>query len=228
MTGLAPFAGRITDRIGGKYVLGAGLVLYAAGIFGLAAVASVHATSLTFAPVLVVAGLGMGAIFAPLATMAMQAAPQELAGAASGVVNTSRQLGGTFGGAVTGAVLASSLASAMHVRAVTAAAQLPASVRGPFVAGFAQAAKAGLQVGRGEAGAKLPPGTPSALVPHLRALVQDVFARSYIDAMHTALAIPAAVLLAGALACLLLRRAQPATSPALTPAPREPETAALD
>jgi EmrB/QacA subfamily drug resistance transporter len=227
MTALAPFAGRITDRIGGKYVLAAGLVLYAAGILGIAAVASLHSTSLTYAPVLLVAGLGMGAIFAPLATMAMQAAPPQLAGSASGVVNTSRQLGGTVGGAVTGAVLASSLASATGVRAATAASGLPAAARGPFVSGFAQAAKEGLQVGRGEAGAKLPPGTPSALVPHLRALIQDVFASSYIDAMHTALAIPVAVLLAGALACLLLRRApQPTVTPASVPAASRPETAA--
>src|ERR1700739_4608848 len=70
MTSLAPFAGRITDRFGGKHVVAAGLALYAAGIAGVAAVASVHATSLTFAPVLLVAGLGMGAIFAPIATMA--------------------------------------------------------------------------------------------------------------------------------------------------------------
>ena len=75
LTTLAPFAGRLTDRFGGKYVLMAGLVVFAAGIAGIAAVSSTHATSLTFAPVLAVAGLGMGAIFAPLATEAMRAAP---------------------------------------------------------------------------------------------------------------------------------------------------------
>jgi EmrB/QacA subfamily drug resistance transporter len=162
MTSLAPFAGRITDRIGGKRVLAVGLALYAAGIAGVAAVASVHATSLTFAPVLLVAGLGMGAIFAPIATMAMHAAPQHQAGAASGVVNTSRQLGGTLGGAVAGAVLASELASALHSRAVAASAGLPAAVRSKFVASFSAAARAGLQVGKGQARARqalrCPPG----------------------------------------------------------------------
>jgi EmrB/QacA subfamily drug resistance transporter len=206
MTSLAPFAGRITDRIGGKRVLAAGLVLYAAGIAGVAAVASVHATSLTFAPVLLVAGLGMGAIFAPIATMAMHAAPQHQAGAASGVVNTSRQLGGTLGGAVAGAVLASGLASAMHGRAVAAAAGLPAAVRPAFVASFSAAARAGLQVGRGQVSARLPAGTPRSLVPHLYQLSHEVFAASYIEAMHWALAVPVALLIAGALACLAMRR----------------------
>ncbi len=206
MTSLAPFAGRITDRVGGKYVLAVGLALYAAGIAGVAAVASVHATSLTFAPALLVAGLGMGAIFAPLSTMAMHAAPQHQAGAASGVANTSRQLGGTLGGAVAGAVLASELASALRVRAAAAAAQLPAAARRPFVASFSADARTGLQVGRGQASARLPAGTPRSLAPQLHRLIQDVFARSYIEAMHWALAVPVAILLAGALACLTMRR----------------------
>ena len=125
MTALAPFAGRLTDRSVGKYVLMAGLAIYAAGIAGVAAAASVHATSLTFAPALVVAGLGMGAIFAPMITMGMNAAPPHQVGAASGVLNSGRQLGATLGGAISGAVLASQLATGMRTRALTAASVLP-------------------------------------------------------------------------------------------------------
>jgi len=217
MPALAPFSGRLTDRFGGKYVLMAGLAVYAAGIAGVAAVSSVHATSLTFAPALVVAGLGMGAIFAPLATMGMRAAPHALAGAASGVLNTGRQLGATLGGAITGAVLATQLATSLHTRVLAAARTLPAPARQPFVAGFSRAARAGLQVGRGQAGARIPHGTPAALVPRLAHLIHDVFARAYIAAIHPALAISVAALLAGALACLLLRRspAPPAASQAV-------------
>ena len=60
LTALAPFAGRLTDRFGGKFVLFAGLLVYAVGIGGVALAASVHATSLTFAPALLVTGLGHG------------------------------------------------------------------------------------------------------------------------------------------------------------------------
>jgi hypothetical protein len=135
----------------------------------------------------------------------MHAAPQHQAGAASGVVNTSRQLGGTLGGAVAGAVLASGLASALHGRAIAAAAQLPAAVRSKFVASFAAAARAGLQVGKGQVSAKLPAGIPRSAAPHLHQVTQQVFASSYIEAMHWALAVPAAILIAGALACLTMR-----------------------
>jgi len=146
-------------------VLMAGLVVFAAGIAGVAAGSSPHAISLTCAPVLVVAGLGMGAIFAPLATEAMRAAPPRLAGAASGVLNTGRQLGGTLGGAITGAVLASQLATAMHLRAAADARLLPAAARPRFVEGFARTARSGLQVGRGQPAASPPRGTHAQLLP---------------------------------------------------------------
>ena len=224
LTALAPFAGRLTDRFGGKYVLMAGLAVYAAGIAGVAAVASTHATSLTFAPVLLVAGLGMGAIFAPLATEAMRAAPPRLAGATSGVLNTGRQLGGTLGGAITGAVLASQLASAIHLRAVADARFLPAPARAPFVSGFSRAARSGLQVGRGQAVATPPRGTPAALLPEITRLIRDVFSHGYIAAMQPTLAISVGLLLAGTLACLLLRRhPAPITDPvpARSPVPAQ-------
>src|SRR5215472_703277 len=229
LTALAPFAGRLTDRFGGKYVLMAGLVVFAAGIAGVAAVSSTHATSLTFAPVLLVAGLGMGAIFAPLATEAMRAAPARLAGAASGVLNTGRQLGGTLGGAITGAVLATQLASALHARALTDARLLPSAARPGFVAGFSHAARSGLQVGRGQSAASVPRGTALPLVPQIRRLINDVFANGYITAMRPTLAISVGILLAGAAACVLLRRrpAVPAPSAAAAaPAPAASAAAA--
>jgi EmrB/QacA subfamily drug resistance transporter len=206
LTVVAPFAGRLTDRFGGKYVLMAGLTIYAAGIAGVTLLASAHATSLTFAPALLVAGIGMGAIFAPVATTAMRAAPPELAGAASGALNTGRQLGGTIGGAVTGAVLATQLGSALRSRAATAAVALPGGARQPFVAGISRAASAGLQVGRGQAVAALPRGVPAPLVPRLEHLAHQVFVQSYLQAMRPTLAISVALLVAGAVSCLLLRR----------------------
>jgi EmrB/QacA subfamily drug resistance transporter len=219
LTAVSPFAGRLSDRLGGKYVLMTGLAVYAAGIAGVAAVASTRATSLTFTPVLLAAGAGMGAIFAPLLAMAVRAAPAPLAGAASGVINTSRQLGATLGGAVTGAVLAGRLATAMRAQATASARQLPAAARAPFITGFAHAASTGLQVGPGQLAAQVPHGIPAPLTTQLRHLTTGIFASSYVTAMRPALAVAAALLLAGAAACLLLRRHQ-------APAPQQPPTSA--
>jgi EmrB/QacA subfamily drug resistance transporter len=210
LTALAPFAGRLTDRFGGKFVLMTGIAVYAAGIAGVALVASVRATSFTYAPVLLVAGLGMGAIFAPLATMALRAAPPTLVGAASGVLNTGRQFGSTLGGSVVGAVLAAQLSAAMHTRAVLDARLLPAAARVPFVSGFASATQGGLQVGRGQQVAAIPRGTPPVLVPALRRLISDVFGHGYVTAMRPTLAVPVVLLVLAAVLCLALPRQAPA------------------
>jgi hypothetical protein len=147
----------------------------------------------------------------------MRAAPARLAGAASGVLNTGRQLGGTLGGAITGAVLASQLTAAMHLRAAGDARLLPAAARPGFVAGFAHAARSGLQVGRGQSAASPPHGVPPQLIPELRQLIRDVFTHGYIAAIRPTLAISVAVLLAGAAGCLLLRRHTAAPSAVTTP-----------
>jgi hypothetical protein len=147
---------------------------------------------------LLIGGLGMGAIFAPLATEAMRVVPVHLAGAASGVLNTGRQLGATLGAAVTGAVLANRLTVEMHSRAVTAADRLPATARDGFVAGFDGAARHGLLVGRGQSGIAAPAA--------VQGLVDDVYAHAFIAAQRPTLAVPVAVLLAGGLLCLLVRR----------------------
>jgi hypothetical protein len=81
------------------------------------------------------------------------------------------------------------------------------------VAGFARAARAGLQVGRGQAGARIPASTPASLVPRLEHLTHDVFAGAYVTAMHPTLALSVAILIGGAAACLLLRRTPAAGTP---------------
>jgi MFS family permease len=128
------------------------------------------------------------------------------------------RFGGTLGGAVTGAVLATQLTAAMHLRATADARFLPPAARPHFVAGFAQAGRSGLQVGRGQAVASPPRGTPTRLLPELRHLIHDVFTHGYITAMRPTLAIFVAILLTGAAGCLLLRR-HPAATPDSPPGP---------
>ena len=57
---------------------------------------------------LIVVAAGPGLLFAPLTTAAVRRVRPEMAGAASGVLNTSGQLGGVVGSAIVGAVLQSS------------------------------------------------------------------------------------------------------------------------
>ncbi|MFJ5646200.1 DHA2 family efflux MFS transporter permease subunit [Streptomyces sp. NPDC093223] len=62
-------------------------------------------------PSLLVAGIGIGLVTAPLAGIATRTLEPSLVGAASGVFNTARQLGGAFGSAATGVLLQAHLGS---------------------------------------------------------------------------------------------------------------------
>src|SRR5262249_46753664 len=84
---VAPAAGRLTDRIGGKYILMSGLLLFGFGMGWLALIASPSSTWPEFLAPLIVAGFGMGCVFAPLVTTAMRNIQPQMAGEASGAEN---------------------------------------------------------------------------------------------------------------------------------------------
>jgi EmrB/QacA subfamily drug resistance transporter len=211
---LAPFAGRLSDRIGSKPILVAGFTAYAIGLVVVILVLSVHATPFTFILPYILIGLGMGCLFAPLTTEALRRVRPEFTGVLAGMLNTSRQLGSSIGSATVGGVLATLLASDMRAKAITAAGRLPASARSPFLGGFADLAQSGLSVGRGQSGAaSVPASVPEPLRTQLQHLVHTIFTGSYIDAMRTTLVIPVALLLLCAASCALLIRPRPAMVP---------------
>jgi EmrB/QacA subfamily drug resistance transporter len=216
---VAPFAGRLADRIGGKYILMIGLTLFAAGMGWVDWRADVDSDWLTFLPGLVVGGVGLGCTFAPLATVAMRNIRPQLAGAASGVLNTTRQVGGAIGSAVVGAVLQNRLAVTLHDQAVSYAAQLPPQVpevfRQRFVEGFSNAASGGFEVGASSSSAAgRIPGVPPEIAAQIAALAHDVFAHAFLDAMRPTLLVPVAVILVGAVSCVAIKRRRPQAAPA--------------
>jgi EmrB/QacA subfamily drug resistance transporter len=93
-------AAQLMMRFGSKRVLLAGLVLVAAGLilFRGTPVNAGYAADLL--PVMVLLGVGAGLAFPSLMTLAMSAATQEDSGLASGLVNTTQQVGGALGLAV--------------------------------------------------------------------------------------------------------------------------------
>ncbi len=204
---VAPVAGRFTDRVGGKFILMAGLLLYGAGIASFALVSTVTAQWWHFLPSLLVAGLGLGCVFAPMNTVAMRDVAGRVAGAASGVLNTNRQLGQVVGSAVVGAVLQGLLSSRLHSEAVAAASALPSDVRQPFIDSFAGSAEGGLQVSAAPDGIDmtLPPGVSEEVAGKIAEMAHDVFIQGYVDAMKPTLIVPVAAVACGALLCLAVK-----------------------
>jgi hypothetical protein len=66
---------------------------------------STTTTSASLAPALIVTGIGMGMTFSPMTAAAMRDVPPRVAGSASGVLNTTRNIGQVLGIAILGSVL---------------------------------------------------------------------------------------------------------------------------
>ncbi|MGY4967294.1 DHA2 family efflux MFS transporter permease subunit [Streptomyces sp. 900105245] len=96
----APVAGIMSDRIGGRPVVAAGLFLQAAGLGWMACVATADASYAAQLPALIMSGVGMALYFAPAANLVMSSVRPQEQGIASGANNALREVGGALGIAV--------------------------------------------------------------------------------------------------------------------------------
>lgn len=123
----APVSGRLSDKIGSRWLVFAGMLTAAAAVFWLSFLPYNAGWQFLMGPLLV-AGLGMGLVMAPMTSAVMAVAPKGEEGAASGVLSTMRQLGGLFGIAVLGAVFQTALVANM-VTGVQGVTALPQAAR---------------------------------------------------------------------------------------------------
>jgi EmrB/QacA subfamily drug resistance transporter len=202
---MGPLAGRLTDRIGPRPLMTAGLFVVSAAILIQSRI-TVHTTYLTLLPGFILMGIGMGLVMSPMSTAAMNAVDRTKAGAASGVLSMSRMVGGTFGVAVMGALIAT-----------IGRSQLDHSL--PHLTA---ASRAVLANSLGAGGAAVPGATPQTVAAVREAFVSSLGTGLLIGAIVTALG----AVLAG---LLIERKLSPATPiSAETPAPvgtREPSKA---
>jgi EmrB/QacA subfamily drug resistance transporter len=221
---VAPVAGRTTDKIGGKFILMSGLTLFGAGMGWLALIAHPDSSWPIFMAPLVVAGLGLGCIFAPMVTVAMRNIDPRMAGAASGVLNTIRQVGLVIGTAAVGALLQNRLVSSISSQASNRSAALPPQVRGRFVTEINKSAQNGIQVGAGQNGGSthLGPGVPAQIVAEITRIAHEVFTSAFVTAMKQTMLLPIILLAIGALSCLAIKEGKRA------PTPAEPAAAAAE
>ena len=196
-----------SGKISMKWVLFAGLLLFAAGMVFVVTVAAPDSDQWTFVPGLVAAGVGLGCVWTPVFGLATRDMPPSRAGVGAGVLDTVQEFGSVLATAILGALLANRLASALVAQAQAAAAGLPEAARGPFVDGIAAAAAGGLQVGAGQAQEGLPAGVPPGLADQLAAAAQHTFAAAFTDAMDPVILVAVGVVLAAAVAVLFVRSA---------------------
>ncbi len=191
---VAPVAGRMSDRIGGKYILMAGLLLFAGGMGSIALIAQPNSAWYDFLLPQIVAGIGIGCTFAPMTTVALRNVNPMMAGAASGLFNTTRQVGTVVGTAGIGALLQNRLVAGFTSQAQQLGSHLPPQAREQLVSGFQAAAKGGLEIGSGA---------------RITGLPGEIFTHGFVAAMRPTILVPILFLFAAAASCVFIKR-QPA------------------
>jgi EmrB/QacA subfamily drug resistance transporter len=108
---LAPFGARIAERVPVRWMISAGLALMGVAMLLFANLGE-HSTFAATLPALLLGGTG-GALTTPLSNVVIGAVPPGKAGVASGIHNTFRETGGSFGVAIIGAVFAAAQSHAL-------------------------------------------------------------------------------------------------------------------
>ena len=105
---VAPLAGRFSDKIGSRWLMGAGLVLLSASLLSFSTL-GVDSSFWDIVPGLILGGFGMSLAMTPTTAAAMGSVPVDKAGVGSAVLNSMRQVGGSLGIALMGAIVAASV-----------------------------------------------------------------------------------------------------------------------
>ncbi len=101
----APIAGKLSDRVGSRWLMAGGMTVVAICCLLLSTV-TLQSSFWNLLPAFVLGGLGMSFVMTPMSAAAMGAAPVAKAGVASGVLNTFRQVGVALGIGIMGAIVA--------------------------------------------------------------------------------------------------------------------------
>ena len=139
----------------------------------------------------VISGVGIGCIFPPMTTVAMRNVSPAMAGAASGVFNTTRQLGTVIGAAGVGALLQNRLIAGFTSQARLRTSGLPPQARDKLLAGFQAAAKGGLQVGSGH---------------RTTGVAGEIFTHGFVSALRPTMIVPIVFIAAAAVSCVFIKR----------------------
>jgi len=107
----APIAGKLSDRVGSRWLMAGGMTVVAICCLLLSTV-TLHSSFWHMLPAFILGGLGMSFVMTPMSAAAMGAAPVDKAGVASGVLNTFRQVGVALGIGIMGAIISNRAAAA--------------------------------------------------------------------------------------------------------------------
>jgi EmrB/QacA subfamily drug resistance transporter len=154
----------IVTRVGVRRILVAGYVLVIAGLLWFARVRVAGTYAEDLAPGFVIAGLGLGFSFVPVQIASLIGVTHERAGVASGLINTSQQVGGALGVAILSTITFTRVNSYLTAHATGPPSQLLSAQA--LVSGFHYAFLAGAAmavIGLVASLTLIPGGTPDQI-----------------------------------------------------------------
>ena len=141
-TCLAPYVGRLTDRVHPRGIAAFGLSCFAVSLLWLAAVMRPDTPMWQLVLPIALMGVGSGFMWAPIGTAATRNLPMDRAGAGAGVYNTTRQVGAVLGSAGIAALMQARLSAVLPEGASGSVeagiAQLPPALHDAFSTAMAQ------------------------------------------------------------------------------------------
>jgi len=197
----SPFAGVLAGKfkVPQRYLIQAGLLIAVAGAVLLRLEVSATATALSFMPGLLCFGFGFGLLIAQLSNTTLSAVSVQVAGEASGVNNTFRQIGTSMGQALIGALLISALAAQLS-HDVSASKVLPPPLKPQVTAAVAASAQS-----LGTTSADPSKNLPAPAVKEILRIKNDAIVKSVKTGFEGTIA---ATIVAFFLSFMLPRRAQ--------------------
>jgi MFS family permease len=195
----APVAGMLSDRVGSKWIVAAGMFILAFGLGWMAGLVpgaekiSRSTTSLSPLVLFLLSLIGIGLAVAPVTSAVMATAPKER-GNASGVLSTMRQVGSLMGIAILGAVLQNRI-TANITSGIQAVQSVPEAIKQKIIAGAGSGA---MQMGMPKGAAGMP--------AMAKAIMETMFRGWFTDAVASTFIVAVVLAVIGGLWAFLLRR----------------------
>jgi EmrB/QacA subfamily drug resistance transporter len=109
VTVVAPLAGTLSDRLGSRALMTAGMAVVGTQLLYFSTLGE-HASYWKLVPGMLLGGIGVPSVMTPASAAALSGVPNDKAGVGSAVLNSSRQVGGSIGIALMGAIMAHEIA----------------------------------------------------------------------------------------------------------------------
>src|SRR6195256_2218142 len=136
LIGASGVASRFVDRFTPKPILVAGLLISSGGFVFLTSVSGHGDYESHVLPAMIILGVGMGMSFVPVTIAGTSGVAPEDSGLASGLLNTTQQVGGSLGLAILSSIATSRTTSGLHAGLALPAA-LKHGFKGAFIVGAA-------------------------------------------------------------------------------------------